>query len=159
MRKDIIIAVLFLFALTGCLDSTGTTTDICADFDRQAQTQFLEENAENEGVIVTESGLQYKVIEEGDGESPGTQSVVVIEYTGRLIDGTVFDSTDNVGEISFGVNQVIPGFAEGLQLMKVGATYELYLPPELGYGESPPFGTRICPGAALIFEVTLNDIE
>jgi FKBP-type peptidyl-prolyl cis-trans isomerase len=71
----------------------------------------------------------------------------------------VFDSTDNVGEVSFGVNQVIPGFAEGLQLMSVGATYEFYLPPDLGYGENPPLGTAICPGAALIFEVQLNSIE
>ena len=159
MRLIITLSVLSVFLLSGCLDSTGTSNDICADFDRQAQTEFLEQNSATEGIMVTESGLQYKVIEEGDGESPGPESVVSIEYTGRLIDGTVFDSTDNVGEVSFGVNQVIPGFAEGLQLMSTGATYEFYLPPDLGYGENPPLGTAICPGAALIFEVQLNSIE
>ena len=159
MRFIIILSVLSIFILNGCLDSTGTSNDICSDFDRQAQTDFLEQNSAAEGIMVTDSGLQYRGIEEGDGESPGPESVVFIEYTGRLIDGTVFDSTENVGEISFGVNQVIPGFAEGLQLMSVGATYEFYLPPELGYGENPPLGTAICPGAALIFEVQLNSIE
>jgi FKBP-type peptidyl-prolyl cis-trans isomerase len=159
MRIIITLTVLSFLLLSGCLDSTGTSNDICADFDRQAQAEFLEQNSAAEGIVVTESGLQYRVIEEGDGESPGPESVVSIEYTGRLIDGTVFDSTDNVGEVSFGVNQVIPGFAEGLQLMSVGATYEFYLPPDLGYGENPPLGTAICPGAALIFEVQLNSIE
>jgi len=147
----------FLLALifSGCLNSTGPD-ESCEDFDRQEQAQFYQQNAENEGVIVTDSGLQFKVLEEGDGSKPSLNSVVQIEFEGRRIDGSIFDSTRNIGPVEIEVSSLIDGLEEGLQLMSVGSTYEFVVPSSLGYGEtsSGPF----CPGATLIFEVTLNEI-
>lgn len=118
---------------------------------------FLEENAEEEGVEETESGLQYKVLEEGDGNSPGENSVVEVEYTGTFIYGDTFDTSRNTDNpATFNVDGVISGFSEGLQLMKVGARYELYLPASLAYGNNPPQG--MYPGATLIFDVELISI-
>ena len=118
---------------------------------------FLAANAEREGVVTTESGLQYEVIEEGDGPSPGPEDQVTIHYTGTLPDGTQFDSSRDRGEPStFPVQGVIPGFSEGLQLMSVGSNYKLYIPPELGYGARPQ--GSIPPNSALIFDVELLEI-
>ncbi len=128
--------------------------------DHKAEGQkFLEENAKKEGVHVTPSGLQYKVIEEGVGTRPKATETVKVHYRGTLIDGTEFDSSYKRGEpISFGLNQVIAGWTEGLQLMKTGAKYELYIPYNLAYGERGAGGV-IPPYAALIFEVELLEVR
>ncbi|MFW5761596.1 MAG: FKBP-type peptidyl-prolyl cis-trans isomerase [Cyclobacteriaceae bacterium] len=119
---------------------------------------FLEENKNKEGVQVTESGLQYKVIEEGTGPSPQDGDQVRVHYTGKTIDGEVFDSSVERGEPAvFGVGQVIPGWTEALKMMNVGGKWELYIPSDLAYGEQGA-GDRIGPNAALIFEVELLDI-
>lgn len=119
---------------------------------------FLAENAEKEGVQVTESGLQYKVIEEGEGESPSAENQVKVHYHGTLIDGTVFDSSVDRGEpITFGLNRVIKGWTEGVQLMKPGAKYEFYIPSDLAYGEQGS-GPTIGPNETLIFEVELLEV-
>ncbi|MCR9173077.1 MAG: FKBP-type peptidyl-prolyl cis-trans isomerase [bacterium] len=121
---------------------------------------FLAENAKKEGVTVTESGLQYEVIEEGEGEKPGPTSQVTVHYHGTLIDGTVFDSSVKRGEpATFGVNQVIKGWTEALQLMPKGAKYRLYIPEDLAYGASPHPGGPIEPHMALIFDVELLEMN
>ncbi|GAB2191935.1 FKBP-type peptidyl-prolyl cis-trans isomerase [Sessilibacter sp. MAH2] len=117
--------------------------------------EFLAANGEKEGVVTTESGLQYKVITEGTGEKPGPTDKVTVHYRGTLIDGTEFDSSySRNAPATFGVNQVIPGWTEALQLMTEGSKWELYIPSELAYG---PGGTggEIGPNATLIFEVDL----
>jgi FKBP-type peptidyl-prolyl cis-trans isomerase len=119
---------------------------------------FLAENAEKEGVMVTESGLQYEVLRPGEGPMPGPQDQVRIDYRGTLIDGTQFDSSYDRGEpATFGVGGVIPGFSEGLQLMQVGSQYRFFIPGDLAYGPRGA-GTDIGPNAALIFEVELLEI-
>jgi len=121
--------------------------------------EFLAENASKEGVTTTESGLQYKHISEGTGESPEFSSTVTIHYTGRLIDGTVFDSSVESGQpLEYALNGFIAGWIEGLQLMKAGGKIELYVPSELGYG-SRGAGSSIPPNAALIFEIELISFE
>ncbi|MFK5879977.1 MAG: FKBP-type peptidyl-prolyl cis-trans isomerase [Flavobacteriaceae bacterium] len=120
---------------------------------------FLEANKSNEGVQVTESGLQYLVMTEGNGEKPTTASRVKVHYHGTLIDGTVFDSSVDRGEPSeFGVTQVIKGWTEALQLMPVGAKYKLFIPQELAYGANPNPRGPIKPYATLVFEVELIEI-
>ena len=120
-----------------------------------AGQEFLKKNAEEPGVTVTVSGLQYKVIKDGDGILPGPHSRVRCHYEGRLIDGKVFDSSYRRGTPAvFGLDQVIPGWTEGLQLMKVGSKYEFYIPADLSYGEVGVPGT--IPGnSVLIFTVEL----
>jgi FKBP-type peptidyl-prolyl cis-trans isomerase len=116
---------------------------------------FLAENIAKEGVQVTGNGLQYKVLTEGKGAKPGPTDKVTVHYEGRLIDGTIFDSSYERGEpIEFGLNQVIPGWTQGLQLMNAGAKYQLYIPAQLGYGErgSPP---NIGANETLVFDVEL----
>lgn len=123
--------------------------------------KFLEENKKDPNVKVTASGLQYKVITEGKGEKPSATSKVTVKYTGKLIDGTVFDSTDknNNGEpLSFGLNQVIRGWTEGLQLMSPGSKYIFYIPSDLAYGDQGA-GGLIPGGATLIFEIELISFE
>jgi len=120
---------------------------------------FLEANGKKEGVITTASGLQYKVITEGQGENPTAASKVKVNYKGSLINGTVFDSNEGRDPIEFGVGQVIPGWTEGLQLMKAGAKYEFYIPYNLAYGERGTQGGPIGPYATLIFEVELLSFE
>ncbi|MCI5114133.1 MAG: FKBP-type peptidyl-prolyl cis-trans isomerase [Candidatus Electrothrix sp. AW5] len=125
---------------------------------KKAATQFLEKNKEADGVKVTASGLQYKVIKEGEGKKPLATDTVKVHYKGTLVDGTEFDSSYKRNEpATFKANQVIPGWTEALQLMTPGSKYILYLPPELAYGDrgAPP---AIEPGSLLIFEVELVDI-
>lgn len=123
---------------------------------KQTGETFLAQNAKKEGVKTTASGLQYKVITEGKGVAPKATDVVMVNYEGRLIDGTVFDSSYERGEpVEFALNQVIPGWTEGLQLMKPGAKYELYIPSDLAYGESG--NPDIEPNSTLIFTVELLD--
>ncbi|MCQ2285226.1 MAG: FKBP-type peptidyl-prolyl cis-trans isomerase [Bacteroidales bacterium] len=121
-----------------------------------AGTEFLKKNMKDPDVKVTASGLQYKVITMGNGPKPSATSEVTVKYTGTLIDGTVFDSTDkNGGEpISFGLNQVIKGWTEGLQLMPTGSKFIFYIPSELAYGDNGAGGV-IPGGATLIFEIEL----
>jgi FKBP-type peptidyl-prolyl cis-trans isomerase len=121
--------------------------------------KFLEENAKKEGVNVTSSGLQYKVIKEGYGTKPKATETVVVHYRGTLIDGTEFDSSYKRNQpISFPLNGVIAGWTEGLQLMKTGAKYEFYIPYNLAYGERGAGGV-IPPYATLIFEVELLEVK
>jgi FKBP-type peptidyl-prolyl cis-trans isomerase FklB len=130
-----------------------------SDASKEAGIAFLVENKAKEGVITTESGLQYEVMTEGSGEKPALEDKVTTHYHGTLIDGTVFDSSVDRGEpVSFPVNGVIPGWTEALQLMAVGSKYKLYIPSELGYGERGA-GGAIGPNQALIFEVELISIE
>ena len=120
--------------------------------------KFLEQNAQQEGVKVTASGLQYLVLKEGNGVKPGPNDAVTVHYTGRLIDGTVFDSSVERGETAtFAVGQVIPGWVEGLQLMSEGAAWRLFIPSNLAYG---PHGTGpIQPNSTLIFDVQLIKVN
>lgn len=123
-----------------------------------AAEEFLAENAEREGVVVTDSGLQYEVIEEGEGASPGPEDTVEVHYTGTLLDGTEFDSSRERGEtVTFGVGQVIPGWTEALQLMSPGAKWKLYIPADLAYGQGGAGGV-IGPNSALIFDVELVSV-
>lgn len=133
-------------------------TKATADDNLKAATEFLETNAEREGVKTTDSGLQYEVISEGTGKSPSASDMVKVHYTGTLVDGTVFDSSRERGEpVTFKLSDVIPGWTEGLQLMKEGGRMKLYLPPNLAYG---PGGNRsIGPNEALIFDVELMEVN
>lgn len=156
MNRSAILPLLFLALIfAGCLGSTGPN-ESCEDFDRQEQAAYWEQNGEKEGVVETESGLQYSVVEEGDGSKPTLNSTVVIEFEGRRIDGSVFRSTENIGPQEVEVEELLDGLEEGLQLMEEGATYEFVLPSYLGYGETA--GGEFCPGTTLIFEVTLVEI-
>jgi FKBP-type peptidyl-prolyl cis-trans isomerase FklB len=120
---------------------------------------FLADNAKRPEVHSTASGLQYEILEEGNGAKPGPTSQVTVHYHGTLIDGTVFDSSVQRGApATFGVNQVIRGWTEALQLMSEGAKYRLSIPQELAYGANPHPGGAIQPYAALIFDVELISI-
>lgn len=125
-----------------------------ADENERLGKEFLAENAKQESVHVTASGLQYQIVKEGTGAKPGPDDVVTVHYTGKLIDGTVFDSSVERGEpATFAVGQVIPGWVEGLQLMSEGSAWRLFIPSELAYGKH---GTGpIKPGSTLIFDVQL----
>ncbi|MDG5766244.1 FKBP-type peptidyl-prolyl cis-trans isomerase [Balneolales bacterium ANBcel1] len=151
MKHLPLILLALALGLTSCLDNPSM------DLDNEDDIAFLEENAQREGVTVTDSGLQYRVIEEGEGESPELGSEVRVHFIGTLIDGQVFDSTYEDDEpIQFFVRETIPGFAEGLTLMNEGAVYELVIPAELAYGN---FQVGVIhPGATLIVELELLEI-
>lgn len=120
---------------------------------------FLTENAKKEGVVTLPSGLQYKVLREGNGKKPSATDVVECDYEGTLINGQVFDSSYRRGErASFPLNQVIKGWTEGLQLMQEGAKYRFFIPYNLAYGERGA-GQSIPPYAALIFDVELHKVK
>jgi FKBP-type peptidyl-prolyl cis-trans isomerase FklB len=120
---------------------------------------FLEENKKKEGVKILPSGLEYKVLTEGSGKMPKAEDTVTVHYKGALIDGTEFDSSFKRGQpATFKVNGVIKGWSEALQLMKEGSKWQLFIPPELGYGERA-MGTQIPPNSALIFEVELIAVK
>ena len=119
---------------------------------------FLAENAEREEVMTTDSGLQYEVLEEGEGEKPGPEDEVKVHYTGELLSGEVFDSSRERGEpVTFRLNQVIEGWTEGLQLMNEGSRYKLYIPSDLAYG--PGGNMSIGPNETLVFDVELLDVN
>lgn len=122
---------------------------------KEAGEKYLKENASKDGVVVLPSGLQYIVLKEGDGRQPKATDSVKCHYEGFLIDGTMFDSSVQRGEPAvFGLQQVIAGWTEGLQLMKEGAKYRFFIPYMLGYGEAGA-GQSIPPYSALIFDVEL----
>lgn len=121
--------------------------------------KYLKENMEKDGVMVTDSGLQYEVVTEGEGEKPAATDTVSVHYVGTLINGKEFDSSVARGQpAEFPLNGVIPGWTEGLQLMNVGSKYRFVIPSELAYGERGA-GADIPPGATLIFEVELLEIK
>src|SRR5687767_14473925 len=120
---------------------------------------FLARNARQEGVVTTASGLQIKTIRPGVGASPGPNDMVLVDYEGRLLDGTVFDaSAKHGGPQPIPLSGVIPGWTEALQLMKEGGSYRIWLPPELAYGEQVPPDGPIPPNSALDFDITLHQV-
>ena len=126
--------------------------------DKKAGAEFLQANKEKEGIFVTESGLQYEILTAGDGAKPKATDTVRCHYEGKLINGTIFDSSFKSNQpADFSVNQVIPGWVEALQLMPVGSKWRLYVPSELAYGEYGA-GEQIGPNATLIFDVELLEI-
>ena len=128
--------------------------DEVARKNQEAGDAFLAENAERDSVQTTESGLQYEVLEEGNGDNPEASDQVQVHYTGTLINGEVFDSSRERGQpVTFGLSQVIPGWTEGLQLMSEGARYKLYIPADLAYGAGG--NQAIGPNETLVFDVEL----
>lgn len=139
-------------------EQEAAQTEELATKNKEAGEEFLAENAERDGVKTTESGLQYEILEEGNGEKPTAEDRVRVHYTGELISGEVFDSSRERGEpVTFGLNQVIPGWTEGLQLMSEGSRAKLYIPAELAYG--PGGNQRIGPNETLVFDVELLEIN
>lgn len=130
-----------------------------AKINEEAGITYLAKNKERKEVLTTPSGLQYEVIKEGNGKQPTANDSVTVHYTGRLIDGTVFDSSVDRGEpATFGVTQVIPGWVEALQMMKEGAQWRLYIPSALAYGPNGA-GNAIGPNETLIFDVELIKVN
>jgi FKBP-type peptidyl-prolyl cis-trans isomerase len=124
----------------------------------KAGEQFLRQNKQKEDVQVTDSGLQYKVMKPGSGQSPDANDRVTVHYTGKLLSGEVFGSSRKRGQpATFGVNEVIPGWTEALQLMKPGAKYKLWIPSDLAYGQQG--AGKIKPGSTLIFTVELLKVS
>lgn len=130
-----------------------------AKVNAEAGEKFLKENGNRPEVVTTASGLQYEVIKEGEGASPKPGDNVTVHYTGKLIDGTVFDSSVERGQpATFGVTQVIPGWVEALQMMKEGSQWRLFIPSALAYGPNGA-GPTIGPNATLIFDVELIKVN
>ncbi|WP_133127140.1 FKBP-type peptidyl-prolyl cis-trans isomerase [Legionella nagasakiensis] len=130
-----------------------------AEDNKKKGEEFLEQNKSKEGVVSLPSGLQYKIIKSGDGQKPGKEDTVTVEYTGRLINGEVFDSTEKTGKpASFKLSQVIPGWTEALQLMPAGSVWEVYVPADLAYG-SRSVGGPIGPNETLIFKIHLLSVK
>lgn len=167
MKKVLVIAtaalsIMGMASCSGNSTSSEETTDMVTSADSieikdnlTLGREFLAENAKNDSVVQTESGLQYMVLKEGTGAKPGPTDTVTVQYTGKLIDGTVFDSSVERGEpATFPLDKVIPGWTEGLQLMSEGSQYRLFIPSELAYG-SKGAGDKILPNATLIFDVWL----
>lgn len=147
-------------AAFGYLDSVARANQNKAvEKEKAAGAEFLAKNKKEKGVVETASGLQYKVVKEGTGKKPLATDKVKVHYKGTLLDGTVFDSSYDRGEpITFPLNGVIKGWTEGLQLMSEGSKYILYIPSDLGYGDRGA-GGQIKPGATLIFEVELLEVN
>ncbi len=130
-----------------------------AEKNKKEGEQFLAQNKRKEGVITTASGLQYKILKPGAGKKPEATDTVTVDYRGTLIDGTEFDSSYRRGQpATFEVNKVIRGWTEALQLMPVGSKWQLFIPPDLAYGDRGA-GQQIGPNATLIFEVELISIQ
>lgn len=154
-----IIITVVIIALAVFVVQRMQTNKKAASNNQQAGITFLSENMTKESVVTTESGLQYKVLNKGSGEAhPGPTDVVKVHYHGTLTDGTVFDSSVARGKpIEFGLNQVIKGWTEGLQLMVEGEKTRLFIPSELGYGNRS--AGSIPAGSTLIFDVELIKIN
>lgn len=126
---------------------------------KAAGEAFLAENGKKDGIVTLPSGLQYQVLKEGDGKKPSATDQVVCHYEGTLIDGTIFDSSYQRNQpATFGLNQVIAGWTEGVQLMQEGAKYRFFIPYNLAYGERGA-GAQIPPFAALVFDVELKEVK
>ena len=167
MKKILAIAMvaLLMTGMASCggnnTSETTNTEEATPEYGQQIKDnktigrEFLEENAKNDSVTQTQSGLQYMVLKEGTGAKPGPTDEVTVHYTGRLLDGTVFDSSVERGDpATFPLDKVIPGWTEGLQLMSEGSKYRLFIPSELAYG-SKGSGDKILPNSTLIFDVEL----
>jgi len=163
------VAALLMTGMASCggneTASTESTEETAVDYGQQIKDnktlgrEFLEENAKNDSVVQTKSGLQYMVLKEGTGAKPGPTDEVTVHYTGKLLDGTVFDSSVDRGEpATFPLDRVIAGWTEGLQLMSEGSEYRFFIPSELAYG-SQGSGDKILPNATLIFDVKLIKVE
>ena len=140
--------------------SMFSVTPLMADPNSEKGEAFLKENSTKEGVKTTASGLQYKVLRDGKGKSPKATDTVEVHYKGTLLDGTEFDSSYKRGQtIEFPLNRVIPGWTEGVQLMKEGAKYQFTIPSALAYGERGTPGGPIPPNSTLIFEVELVSVK
>lgn len=126
-----------------------------AQFGRLEGERFLADNADRPGVVTTSSGLQYQVLQEGTGRSPSAEDSVLVNYSGSFVSGQMFDDGE---KISFPLNGVIPGWSEGLQLMKEGARYKFFIPSGLAYGEAGA-GSIIPPNKTLVFEVELLKVN
>ena len=158
----IAMAAMLMAGMASCNSNTNESTEqTTPDYSQQIKDnktlgrEFMEQNAKNDSVTQTTSGLQYMVLKEGTGAKPSAEDTVTVHYTGKLLDGTVFDSSVERGEpASFPLNGVIPGWTEGLQLMSEGSKYRLFIPSELAYG-SKGAGDKILPNATLIFDVEL----
>ena len=143
--KFVTISLLLVFLACACTPPTAP--------------EFLTKNAEEEGVIVLPSGLQYQIIKEGTGAKPGLRDTVTMEYHGTLVDGTVYHSSYERGKpVTIQVNRLIKGWSEALTLMQEGAEWKLFIPPELAYGERGS-GQLIGPNEALILEVVLIKVH
>jgi len=137
----------------------AAASEVKAKADLAAEVKYLAENGKKAGVTTTASGLQYEVLTKGTGAIPTATDTVKVDYVGKLLDGTTFDSSKDRGEPAvIPLNQVIPGWSEGLQLMNVGSTYRLTIPSALAYGPQGASGV-IPPNATIVFEVTLLSIE
>ena len=171
MKKifSIALAAMLMAGMASCggnsTSSTETTEEATPDYGQQIKDnktlgrEFLEQNAKNDSVVQTQSGLQYMVLKEGTGAKPGPTDEVTVHYTGKLLDGTVFDSSVERGEpATFPLDKVIPGWTEGLQLMSEGSRYKFFIPSELAYG-SKGAGNQILPNSTLIFDVELLKVE
>ncbi|KPF58444.1 peptidylprolyl isomerase [alpha proteobacterium AAP81b] len=146
-----------VLAIVGVTVWAGTQTQV--DAVRVADMRYLAANGKKAGVTTTASGLQYSVIREGTGPKPARSDLVLVHYEGKLIDGTIFDSSYSRGQpAAFPLDQVIPGWTEGVQLMPVGSKYHFVVPPQLGYGAKGAGGV-IPPGAVLEFDVELLAIK
>ena len=167
MKKVLVMAIaaLLMTGMASCggnnTSETTNTEEATPEYGQQIKDnktlgrEFMEQNAKNDSVVQTKSGLQYMVIKEGNGIKPSATDTVTVHYTGTLIDGTVFDSSVERGEpASFPLDKVIPGWTEGLQLMSEGSKYRLFIPSELAYG-SKGSGDKILPNSTLIFDVEL----
>ena len=141
------------------MDARRDKADADGQANLEAGKKFLAENGKKEGVITTESGLQYKVLTEGKGKSPKATDTVSVHYHGTLPSGDVFDSSVERGSpATFGLNRVIKGWTEGVQLMKEGSKYQFYIPSDLAYGERGP-SPKIGPNQVLIFDVELLEVK
>ncbi|OHU85733.1 MULTISPECIES: FKBP-type peptidyl-prolyl cis-trans isomerase [Pseudoalteromonas] len=159
MSTTNIILLVVILVMAGLVYKQSKQQKQSAQYNRTAAKEFLEQNANKPNIKSTESGLQYEVLTEGSGQShPTSSSKVKVHYHGTLLDGSVFDSSVlRDSPISFGLNQVIPGWTEGVQLMKEGDKFRFFISPDLGYGDRA--AGKIEPGSLLIFEVELLAIE
>ena len=174
MKKifSIALAAMLMAGMASCSSNSNSTNESAESTEQAAPDngqqikdnktlgrEFLEQNAKNDSVVQTESGLQYMVLKEGTGAKPGPTDEVTVHYTGKLLNGTVFDSSVERGEpATFPLDKVIPGWTEGLQLMSEGAKYRLFIPSDLAYG-SKGAGDQILPNSTLIFDVELIKVN